>query len=214
MRFNCSNDFACLAFILSFNDCFKVHISYFKDFDRNFQNNYYFVLFPSIQFLNNSNQQQLIFCPRLTRQPTYNTISILLSQAFFRDFLKIFLSFFHLQNIVCFFILNTIFCVARFFKSLEFFLRFCPWFLLPSQSEQKQLYSKLNLKSNIFSMFFKLFLIFLKIVEICRIWLFLLPFLLVFSFLGNFCFSFSVFLYIIFIYYIYCLVNHICFYKH
>jgi len=40
---------------------FKVHISYFKDFDRNFQNNYYFVLFPSIQFLNNLRQLRLTF---------------------------------------------------------------------------------------------------------------------------------------------------------
>jgi len=38
---------------------FKVHILYFKDFDRNFQNNYYFVIFPSIQFLSNSRQHRL-----------------------------------------------------------------------------------------------------------------------------------------------------------
>ena len=55
-------NFACLAFC-QLNDCFKVHISYFKDFDRNFQNNYYFVIFPSIQFLSYSHQQRLMCCP-------------------------------------------------------------------------------------------------------------------------------------------------------
>ena len=69
---------------------FKVHISYFKDFDRNFQNNYYFVLFPSIQFLTNSRQLRLTLGCVSQRQPTYNTISNLLSQAFLQSFLKFF----------------------------------------------------------------------------------------------------------------------------
>ena len=72
----------------------KYIFSYFKDFDRNFQNNYYFVLFPSIQFLTNSRQHRLTLDCVSRRQPIHNTTSNLLSQAFFKTFLNFFKFFF------------------------------------------------------------------------------------------------------------------------
>ena len=81
--------FALYAFVCHVMTVFKYIFSYSKDFDRNFQNNYYFVLFPSIQFLNNFPSTSVdVRC--LKRQPTYNNISVLLSQAFFQGFFKFF----------------------------------------------------------------------------------------------------------------------------
>ena len=73
---------------------YKVHI-YFKDFDRNFQNNYYFVLFPSIQFLNNLPSTTVDACYRFaTAYIYYHTYN--LKSSIFQGFFKVFLTFFQL----------------------------------------------------------------------------------------------------------------------
>ena len=90
-KLNCSNDFRFLFCVcLSFNDCLLKYILYFKDFDRNFQNNYYFVLFPSIQFLNNSRQHRLTFALAHATAYIYQHIYFFKSSIFSRFFKKFF----------------------------------------------------------------------------------------------------------------------------
>ena len=93
----------------------KYVFSYFKDFDRNFQNNYYFVLFPSIQFLNNTRQLRLTYLLKQAfrlRQPTHNNTVCFLCQAFFKSFLKIFYFF------LIFFLNRKILCILRFWTPI------------------------------------------------------------------------------------------------
>ena len=139
---------------MSFNDCFKVHISYFKDFDRNFQNNYYFVLFPSIQFLNNLRQLRLTL-PSFSRQPIHNNTGGFYCQAIFKTFLIFFEFFLTTKYCVCpFFRPNILF--PRMPKSFVIYLRFSMYNAL-SISEHIELYIRLNFKSSDFHYFFKLF---------------------------------------------------------